>query len=211
MLQLRNYRKRYGNVPVLSINTLTLNSGIYWIKGINGSGKSTLLKTIAGIISFEGDIVLNNTIDIRKQPVQYRKQVNFAEAEPLFPPFLTGSEMIRLFAAAKNAPYQQAIPLLEALHMQDYIHEPVGTYSSGMLKKLSLVMAFTGKPAVILLDEPLITMDDAALAVLYEWIAQKYTREGISFLLSSHQLLTGLHAPVQEVQVSNHTVTLAQT
>ena len=100
MLQFQNFTKSYGNYPALKIENLQLKHGIYWIKGVNGSGKSTLLKSIAGILAFHGDILLDESISIKKQPVAYRKLVNFAEAEPVFPDFLTGSEMIALFIAA---------------------------------------------------------------------------------------------------------------
>src|SRR3954464_11437178 len=104
MLHFQKFEKRYGNFPALKIDELTIKPGIYWIKGVNGSGKSTLLRSIAGILAFDGDVVLNENISIKKHPVAFRKLVNFAEAEPLFPEFLTGMEMISLFAAAKEAP-----------------------------------------------------------------------------------------------------------
>jgi len=40
-----------------------------------------------------------------------------------------------------------------------------------------------------LLDEPLITLDIESLQILYKWIEKKYTEEGVSFLISSHQAL----------------------
>ena len=102
MLRFLNFQKFYGAHLALKIDNLSIDPGIYWIKGINGSGKSTLLKTIAAILYFEGDIILDPSISLKKNPMAYRKLVNFAEAEPLFPRFLTGKEMIDLFVAAKN-------------------------------------------------------------------------------------------------------------
>ena len=115
--------------------------------------------------------------------------VNFAEAEPLFPEFLTGTEMLALFAAAKGAPKGQEVYFIESMNMQSYINRPIGTYSSGMLKKLSLLLAFIGHPQLILLDEPLITIDTDALMVLYKWINKLNAEDGVSFMLSSHQIL----------------------
>src|SRR5476651_2831667 len=107
MLHFNKFQKFYGNYPALKIDDLVIEPGIYWIKGVNGSGKSTLLKSIAGILTFSGDILLGNNISIKKQPVAYRKLVNFAEAEPVFPEFLTGREMVDLFASAKDPPSGQ--------------------------------------------------------------------------------------------------------
>jgi ABC-2 type transport system ATP-binding protein len=205
MLHFTNFQKSYGNYPALSIPAFVIQKGIYWIKGVNGSGKSTLLKSIAGILSFQGDILLND-VSLKKQPVAYRKLVNFAEAEPLFPEFLTGRELIDLFASAKDAPAGQEQVYLESMGMGTYIHKPVGSYSSGMLKKLSLLLAFLGKPQMILLDEPLITIDTAALTVLYQWIADHHSKYGTSFLLSSHQILDAEILPAQVLQIQDQTL-----
>jgi ABC-2 type transport system ATP-binding protein len=207
MLQFIKFKKLYGGFPALKVDELSINPGIYWIKGVNGSGKSTLLKSIGGILSFEGDILLDNSISIKKQPVAYRKLVNFAEAEPVFPEFLTGSEMIALFAQAKDAPAGQEQHYIETMHMQAYVNRPLGTYSSGMLKKLSLVLAFMGRPKLILLDEPLITIDTASLKILNGWIAERYQQEGTSFLLSSHQPLEHAELPAaHELLVEEQTL-----
>ncbi|QEM03969.1 ABC transporter ATP-binding protein [Mucilaginibacter rubeus] len=207
MLQFQNFTKSYGNYPALKIENLNLETGIYWIKGINGSGKSTLLKSIAGILAFDGDIMLEERISIKKQPVAYRKLVNFAEAEPVFPDFLTGTEMVRLFADAKDAPAGQEDRYIKSMGMQSFVDRPVGTYSSGMMKKLSLLLAFLGKPKLILLDEPLITIDTASLATLNSWIRERYEQEGTGFLLSSHQILEDGSLPVSgELLVEDQTL-----
>ncbi len=207
MLQIENFLKSYHRQTVLQIDRLEVRPGIYWVKGANGSGKSTFLKAVAGMIHFQGNIILNSGIDIKKQPVAYRKQVNFAEAEPIFPEFLTGWEMIRLFADAKNAQKNQEEYFIESMNMQNYLGDSVGSYSSGMLKKLSLVLAFLGRPTLILLDEPLITIDADSLKVLYNWISEANDSHQTSFLLSSHQNLENtLLSNVQEMLVEQQTL-----
>ncbi len=187
MLHFQHFQKSYNRFEALDIPELHIAQGIYWVKGANGSGKSTLLKSVAGILSFDGEIRLNE-ISLKKQPVVYRQQVNFSEAEALFPEFLSGNELIRLFAAAKSAPAGQEEGYIEEMGMRQFLHKPVGTYSSGMVKKLSLLLAFLGKPKLILLDEPLITLDTASVAVLYGWMAAAY-RDGAGVMLTSHQAL----------------------
>lgn len=198
MLHFTKYEKKYGRSPVLKIEDLTIPPGIYWIKGANGSGKSTLLKTLAGIIPFEGDITLNEKISIKKHPVEYRKLVNFAEAEPLFPSFLTGKEMIGLFSSSKRGRSEQAGYLTSTMNVESYMDAPIRTYSSGMIKKLSLVLAFLGTPSVILLDEPLITIDTESLKILTRWIMEEHHQKGTTFLLSSHQVLDNDILPVSK-------------
>ncbi|WP_324679233.1 ABC transporter ATP-binding protein [Hymenobacter sp. GOD-10R] len=207
MLQINNFKKSYNHHIILQIDDFTSIPGIYWVRGINGSGKSTLLKTIAGLTPYEGTIILNKQLNIKKQSVTYRSAVNFAEAEPIFPEFLTGLELIQLFKSAKNAPPQQEISYVESMHMTSYVNDPVSTYSSGMLKKLSLVLAFMGRPACILLDEPLTTLDIESLPILYSWIASQHQQHGTMFLLSSHQAFEGEILPnVREIVVEHTTI-----
>lgn len=207
MLRLQQFHKSYNGHLVLQVADFTIDAGIHWLRGHNGSGKSTFLKTVAGIISFEGDISLHNTLSIKKHPTDYRSAVNFAEAEPVFPDFLTGTELIRLFKSAKNAPARQDELYVESMGMSAYLSDRISTYSSGMLKKLSLVLAFLGRPACILLDEPLTTLDADSLPILYAWIAELHRREGTTFLLSSHQAFEGDILPdVREILVDRQTL-----
>jgi ABC-2 type transport system ATP-binding protein len=182
MLELVNYQKSFGSREVLNIPYLKLQKGTYWLKGENGVGKSTLLKSIAGISGFKGSILLNGC-DSAKSPVQYRKAVNYGEAEPLFPDFLTGSDLVQLFSETKLADPDKTQNLLQQLRI-DYLGDPVSTYSSGMLKKLSLVLAFLGQPELIILDEPLITLDTESIKTVLSWINES---QNTTFLITSHQ------------------------
>src|SRR5688500_9507750 len=107
MLQLADIQKSFGNYPVFSINKLHLENGIYWLKGANGSGKSTLLKLLVGLLPFKGEIILNKTISIRRQPVEYRLLVNHSAAEPVYPSFLTGNELTGFIRSIKKGTEQQ--------------------------------------------------------------------------------------------------------
>ena len=92
-----------------------------------------------------------------------------------------------MFKQAKGGPIDQEQYFIEKMNMEGYLGNALGTYSSGMLKKLSLVLAFLGSPKLILLDEPLVTIDVESLKVLYEWVITKHTEDNTSFILSSHQ------------------------
>lgn len=168
-----------------------------------------MLKSIGGFLFFKGQILLDG-ISLKKQGVIYRQRVNFADAEPMYPEFLTGWEMIKMFKQAKGGPENQEDQLVESMHMGSYLGNPIGTYSSGMLKKLSLVLAFLGNPRLILLDEPLITIDVASLEILYQWIADRYKAAGVTFLLSSHQPLdTTVLSGVREISIEKENLKLA--
>src|SRR5689334_16178065 len=116
MLHLRQYKKAYGPEPVLEIEDLKLAAGIYWLKGENGAGKTTLLKSIAGLIPFEGEIGVTN-LGLRQQRKLYTKAVSFAEAEPVFPAFLSGSDLQQFYLQTKGGSPAQMAQMAKAFHL----------------------------------------------------------------------------------------------
>ncbi len=186
LLTINNFRKAYNDTPIITIPSLTLERGTHWFRGINGSGKSTLMRTVAGMLPFEGEIWLNDQYEINRQPVPYRMRVNYAEAEPLYPDFLTARDIIRFVGKAKQATNEQIVTLTELFGVDQYWKQSTGSYSSGMLKKVALLMAFLGQPELILLDEPLTTIDDRAAQILLTLI-KEHQAKGVSFGLASHQ------------------------
>ena len=198
MLQLTAIHKSFGSHHVFSIDQLRLENGIYWLKGANGSGKSTLMKLVAGLLPFKGKILLNEKISIHQQPVAYRLLVNHSAAEPVYPSFLTGDELVSFICSAKNGTNQQADEVKSFLGITNYLSNPTGSYSSGMLKKLSLLCAFMGQPSWMLLDEPFTTLDHASQLALCTLIRGK-AGEGISFIITSHHDIETADIPFTKI------------
>ncbi|WP_158622396.1 ATP-binding cassette domain-containing protein [Pedobacter sp. KBW06] len=186
-LDLEDIEKKYGAHTILSFEKWSLDSGIYWIKGGNGTGKTTLFRVISGQTPFKGALSLNQ-ISLKKQPVAYRAMISYAEAEPQYPSFITGNELLKYIIALRKADRKVIEDIIEQFGMTAFMNNKIGSYSSGMLKKLSLICAFTGDIQLYILDEPLITIDAKSAQVLYGLINQ-YHKKGSSFLLSSHQEL----------------------
>lgn len=184
MLRFEGFSKSYNDNLVISIPELKLDPGIYWIRGENGSGKSTLFKSLAGLLPYQGSIVMSGNVNLRQQPLEFRRQVNFSEAEPLFPGFLTSKDLVRFVGSARGTGIEQQNEITSKFGIDAFIDKRCETYSSGMLKKLSLALAFLGKPKVIILDEPLITLDEEARGVLLGMIKDL---KDVIVLLSSHQ------------------------
>lgn len=186
-LDLQHIVKKYGNHTIFYFEKWSLDQGIYWVKGGNGTGKTTLFKVISGQTPFEGTLSLNE-ISIKTAPVAYRAMISYAEAEPQYPSFITGNELLNYHISVRKADPMIVKEVTEQFGMTPFMNNKIGSYSSGMLKKLSLICAFTGDIQLYILDEPLITIDTHSAQVLYGLI-RKYHEQGCSFLLSSHQEL----------------------
>lgn len=207
MIQFRDFKKSYNSQLILDIKNIDIHVGVYWLKGINGSGKSTLLRSLAGIIPYDGLVTIAG-IDIRKDKQAHRRLVNYAEAAPVYPLFLTGFELINFYVETLKGNRQQCLDNCAALRLDEIaLKKEVGTYSSGMLKKLSLVLAFAGNPQWILLDEPLITLDVAATQIILQWVENAY-HAGTGLLLTSHQDMDfpTHNLPLQMLETTEQTV-----
>jgi len=187
MIDFSDYHKSYGRHQVLSIPELSIPDGIHWIKGQNGSGKSTLLKSIAGIIPFKGDIQVNGG-SLKQNPVEVRRKVTYSEAEPVYPVFLTASDILNFVAQTRNYSKEKVNGLMDFFGVGSFKNQAIGGFSAGMLKKLSLCIAFCGEVPWILLDEPFAFIDRETEENLILFIKRK-VGQGINFIITSHHEL----------------------
>ncbi|MGC4022493.1 MAG: ABC transporter ATP-binding protein [Cyclobacteriaceae bacterium] len=185
MLQVTQVQKIYSEKTILTIPDLKIREGIYWLKGHNGSGKSTFLKIISGLIPFDGEVELLSS-NLKKNGVEYRRLVSYAEAEPLYPEFLSGKDLIRFYNSIRKSNEKKSNELLDRFGISNYYENPIGTYSSGMAKKLSLLLAFIGETKFIFLDEPFVTLDSSTVQVLIS-VIKEFHSQGRSFIFTSHQ------------------------
>jgi ABC-2 type transport system ATP-binding protein len=184
-LILNNIVKKYGSHTVLTFEEWKIDAGIYWLKGGNGTGKTTLFRIISGQTPFDGTVLLDE-INLKKQPTNFRSKISYAEAEPQYPLFITGKELLDFYKEVRKAKETDINKLTDLFEMTPFLNQKIGGYSSGMLKKISLICAFIGEVELYILDEPLITIDTASADKLYQLIAEK-AKQGKSFLISSHQ------------------------
>ena len=141
-------RNKYWALRDVSLDLY--NGETLGIIGKNGVGKSTLLKVIAGIISPDrGEMVV----------WQKEMKISLISLQAGFNRNLSGRENAilsgMLLGATKDAVMLHINDIISFSELNEFIDEPVGTYSTGMLARLGFSVAYYVNPDVILLDEVL--------------------------------------------------------
>ena len=150
------------------------------IIGENGSGKSTLLKCVAGIlIQDKGTIAVQGRL------------ASLLEVGAGFHPDFTGRENIYLNGAILGLPRRYITTILDDIvsfaELEQFIDNPVKTYSSGMYMRLGFAIAVNLDPDIMLIDEVLAVGDEAFQRRCMERI-NAIRAEGRTLVFVSHAL-----------------------
>jgi ABC-type multidrug transport system ATPase subunit len=158
-LHIENLGKKYSyNFLFRNINIVFEYNKIYGISGRNGSGKSTFIKILAGFTTpNEGKI--RYFLDEKEIAIdQIYKHFSLAAPYLEFPSELTLRELLAFQSSFKSflAP-EKLMSTIEAEHLPlDLI---LKNYSSGMLQRVKLIIAFFTESNFIILDEPTELLD----------------------------------------------------
>lgn len=161
-LIVKNLSKTFGKKEVLKNASYTFDQGeVYALLGRNGAGKTTLFKLITdSIVKDSGEVLLE--IDGKTSPLDF-KDVFFMVSEPELPKFLTGREFISFFIEANKENIKDTKDLNSYFSLVDLdiddSNRLIQDYSTGMKNKLQMLMFLILRPRVILMDEPLTSLD----------------------------------------------------
>ncbi|WP_328800990.1 ABC transporter ATP-binding protein [Paenibacillus sp. LX16] len=175
--------KRHKEFYALKNLSLTINKGeCIGILGKNGAGKSTLLKMITGVLKpSEGDILVDGKI------------AALLELGAGFNPELTGLENIyfngRIMGFSKDEMDLRLEDILSFADIDDFIHQPVKTYSSGMFARLAFAVAINVDPDILIIDEALSVGDVAFQTKCFRRI-NEFIDQGKTIIFVTHSMDT---------------------
>ena len=152
--------------------------------GPNGSGKTTTLGIILDVLHADaGEFFWFG----EKATADHRKRIGAILEEPIFYPYLSAVDNLRITASIKKISYEkieEVLDIVDLLHRKD---DKFKTYSYGMRQRLAIAGALLSDPEVLILDEPTNGLDPQGIAEIRDLIIQIANR-GITILLASHML-----------------------
>lgn len=165
------------------------------IIGLNGSGKSTLVQIIAGTLQpTSGDVAVNG------------KVAALLELGSGFNPDFTGKENVfingKILGMGKDEIKSKLGSIEEFAEIGDFFHQPVSTYSSGMVLRLAFAVLVQVNPEVLIVDEAL-AVGDARFQLKCFSFLEEFKSKGGSLILVSHDLNSVARLCSQSVLLHN--------
>ena len=175
MIKIKGLGKYYGKNEVLKGINMEFSRGkVYGIVGENGAGKTTLFRCIAGLESYNGEIISEI------QPL--KNHLGLLLTDPFFFSKITGKEYIRLLCNARN---KKNINIDQKNIFDLPLNQYASTYSTGMKKKLAITAILLQENECFILDEPFNGVDIQSNIILTE-IILKLKELNKTVLVSSH-------------------------
>lgn len=184
MLQIENLTKSYGRFKAVDGVSLSIKDGsIAVLMGPNGAGKSTLIKSIAALLRYKGEILIDGKPN---RSLEAKRSLGYIPEMPAIYYLLTVSEHIQFIQRAYGVFDDEHVNrLLEDLEMTDKQKKLGKELSKGMQQKLSIICALASRPRTIVFDEPLVGLDPHAIKSLKQTILA-LKADGCAILISTH-------------------------
>ncbi len=166
MLEIIGLTKTYGKYKAADNVNFSISDGeIGILLGPNGAGKSTVIKSIAGLLRYNGKILIKG-MDAKN--LEAKKVFAYVPEIPAMYEALTVREHLEFIIHAYNLSVteEDITNLFERFELLDKQDKLGNELSKGMMQKVSICCALIVNPKVILLDEPMVGLDPAAIKEL---------------------------------------------
>ena len=189
-VETRDLGKRFGRLWALSHCDLAVAPGeAMLLAGANGSGKTTLLRLIAGLHRPTRGTVTVFGHDSVRERMACRRSLAVVSHHSYLYDRLTALETVRLWARLLGRPSAEKnlIEQLAEVGLAERSRVPVGGFSAGMRKRLTLVQARLKEPRLVVFDEPFSALDRQGQGLVEAWISS-FRAAGAAVILASHDL-----------------------
>ena len=184
--------KRYGaQLALCGVSFEAAAGEIVGLLGPNGAGKSTTLGVLATLLRFDAGRVAVAGHALPARAARARRALGLVPQQVAVYPTLGAHENLRFFARALGLGGREAArsaaAALDLVGLAARADEPVARLSGGMRRRLNLACGILHRPAVLLLDEPVVGVDPQSRERIFEAI-ETLARAGAAVLYSTHQM-----------------------
>jgi ABC-2 type transport system ATP-binding protein len=178
---------------VLAVDDLDLAvpaGAIVGLLGPNGAGKTTALRLITGLARATSGTVEIDGRELRPNDPDGRREIGVLDQAPRFYGWMRGRELVafagRLAGLSASDARQRSARVLERVGLADAGGRRISGYSGGMRQRLGIAAALVAEPRLLVLDEPVSSLDPEGRRDLLALIAE--LRGSATVLFSTHVL-----------------------
>jgi ABC-2 type transport system ATP-binding protein len=204
--------KRFGGASgVLAVNGLDLDvpaGSVFGLLGPNGAGKTTTLRLITGLARPTGGTVAIDGVQVAGEAdrgLGTRRAIGVLDQDPRYYGWMTGRELVvlagRLQGLSSRDAAVRATETLDVVGLSDAAKRRISGYSGGMRQRLGIAQALVSRPRLLVLDEPVSSLDPEGrrdLLVLIEQLGATAT-----VIFSTH-VLTDIERICDRVGIIDH-------
>ena len=189
-LELRNVKKKYGEVEAIHGIDLDIASGEFCVfVGPSGCGKSTLLRMIAGLEDITaGEIAIEDGV-VNNIPAAKRGLAMVFQSYALYPHMSVRSNLsfgLENINMAKDEINRRVTEAARMLQIDDYLDRRPGQLSGGQRQRVAIGRAVVREPRVFLFDEPLSNLDAELRVATRGEISALHKRLGNTMVYVTH-------------------------
>ncbi len=194
VLEVKELTKQYSKVLAANRVSFSIDEGeIFALIGPNGAGKTTTIRMISTLIKpTDGDAVVNGH-SVIAEPAKVRECITYLPDEAGAYKNMTGREYLNFMAGIFTNDLDKAAQFVKRAEdicgLKERLEDKIGSYSRGMIRKLLLARSVMTSPKLAILDEPTSGLDVINAIEIRKLIKRLAHDEGMSFLLSSHNML----------------------
>lgn len=194
MITTSNLSKKYNSNLVLNIPFLEIPKGqSFGLVGNNGAGKTTFFSLLLDLIQPTTGYIKNHDILVNETE-DWKPFTSAFIDESFLISYLTAEEYFYFIGELRNQNKADVDALI--VKFEDFFHGEIlkqkkylRDLSKGNQKKVGIVAALIGNPEVIILDEPFANLDPTTQIRLKGIIKNLAEKQGVTVLISSHDLL----------------------
>lgn len=187
MIEIKNVTKNYGDIRSLDDVSATIKPGsIFGLVGSNGSGKSTLLRIMCGALIADGGEVCYDGLPVYEN-VAVKNDIIYLSDEQYFLPHSTIEEMAGIYRSVytnfDKARYEKLCDMFKLDPRRK-----ISTFSKGMKKQASVILALSARPKYLLCDETFDGLDPVMRQFVKRLLAEDVAERGLTPVIASHNL-----------------------
>lgn len=190
MLQLKNVAKSFNQTPVLTEIDLSVMPGeIVCLLGPSGCGKTTLLRIVAGLESADQGAIALDGRDLNQIPVHQRNFGLMFQEYALFPHRTVGENIafgLRMAGQSPRQIEQRVAEMLALVNLPGYARRSIFELSGGERQRVALARSLAPSPRLLMLDEPLGSLDRALRETLMNELRTILKQVGVTALYVTH-------------------------